>query len=291
MLKHLTTLTLIGLVILASACGSDDNGDATATSPTAAAATATTTSGPLGIIAIGHSGLTGANADPERPRTDAPEYSWATGTDPGVNSIYQRLVALRPEYEGHVANRARNGAEAATLGIQAQGGLAEVPSPALVIIQSLDNDIRCDGTDAVHVPEVGASIEQALRYITQEAPEARILMLTQLGRPATYAPSVAAIPEARAAATSSDGACSLFDAAGNIDEQGIRELTALIEAYEAEQARVCAMFPQCAIADVRGFQDRLELFSNDYGHLAPAGHAAVAETVWPHVARLLGIVE
>jgi lysophospholipase L1-like esterase len=102
---------------------------------------------PVGVIAIGHSGLTGENSDPKHPRQEAKENSWATGTAADVNSIYTRLIAIRAETEGHVANTAQGGAVARSLSSQATAALAVVPRPALVIIQTIDNDIRCDGTD------------------------------------------------------------------------------------------------------------------------------------------------
>jgi hypothetical protein len=43
---------------------------------------------PVGIIAIGHSGLTGEWSDPNRLGQEAKNNSWATGDAPEVNSIY-----------------------------------------------------------------------------------------------------------------------------------------------------------------------------------------------------------
>jgi hypothetical protein len=86
--------------------------------------------------------LTGENSDPNRPGQDAQENAWATGTNPEVNSIYRRLIAVRPETEDHVANTAQGGAPASSLAGQAQAAFDTVPAPALVIIQTIDGDIR-----------------------------------------------------------------------------------------------------------------------------------------------------
>jgi lysophospholipase L1-like esterase len=43
--------------------------------------------------------------------SDAPQYSWSTGTDPQVNSQYQRLLALNPGISGRVFNDAVTGAK------------------------------------------------------------------------------------------------------------------------------------------------------------------------------------
>ena len=53
---------------------------------------------------------------PNRPRQAALENSWATGTAPEVDSVYERLVAVRPETEGRVINAAFGGAEVSSLG-------------------------------------------------------------------------------------------------------------------------------------------------------------------------------
>src|SRR5258706_4729953 len=72
---------------------------------------------PVGMIAIGHSGLTGEGA-PE-PHKAFPENSWATGTSPDVNSIYLRLTTVRPGFLGQVSNTARGGAKSSALVAQA----------------------------------------------------------------------------------------------------------------------------------------------------------------------------
>jgi len=47
----------------------------------------TSASPPLrGIIALGHSALTGENSDPQNPFVPALQNSWATGTNPAVAS-------------------------------------------------------------------------------------------------------------------------------------------------------------------------------------------------------------
>ena len=46
----------------------------------------------VGLIAVGHSGLTGEGTGGTYEAVTAK--SWATGTDPLVNSVYLRMVAL-----------------------------------------------------------------------------------------------------------------------------------------------------------------------------------------------------
>src|SRR6516225_6541691 len=113
--------------------------------------TATSPSHPLrGIIALGHSALTGENSDPQSPGVVALRNSWATGANPAVDSIYQRLAAVDPAFRGHAVNAAVGGATAATLVGQATEALRVVPNPRLVIIEIIGTDIRCNGSDTSH---------------------------------------------------------------------------------------------------------------------------------------------
>lgn len=122
-------------------------------------------SAPVGIIAIGHSGLTGEGTGTGHEAVLA--NSWATGTNPDVDSIYLRMIAGRPETEGHFANTAQGGAVAQQLLDQAQRALTAVPVPQLAIVSTIDNDIRCDGTDDAHVPDFGTQVKAAPDLFTQ----------------------------------------------------------------------------------------------------------------------------
>ncbi len=241
---------------------------------------------PVGIIAIGHSGLTGEGTGARSEPLYAS--SWATGTDPDVNSVYLRMVAALPETAGHVSNTAVGGAPASTLSSQARAALANVPVPALAIIQTVDNDIRCD---AGNVAEVGASVADALALIHGASPDTKILVVGQLGRPSVSFVKglVTHDPSAKSGLTWNDE-CTFFDAGGTLHEAGFEKLTEAIDAYEAETARVCAAVPNCSTDGGvrRAWIDQIDLFSPDYAHLNKQGQAAEAEQIWPVVERLLG---
>lgn len=234
--------------------------------------------------------MTGRNSDPDRPGEDIRDDSWAAGLSPEVNGVYLRLVAVRPENEGQVANRAQDGALVATLPAQAEAALDTVPEPQLVLIQTIDNDIRCDGTDEAHIDPVGASVGEALNLIAEASPMTQILVVSIIGRPATLAAALGDEPS-WVADHSGTGMCDLFDAAGQASEENIARLTAIIEGYEAEVARVCATVPQCSGdgGALAGLVPDISEYSGDSVHLSAAGHARVAETIWPVVAELLEI--
>jgi hypothetical protein len=242
------------------------------------------------VIAFGHSALTGLSSDPDRPQEDASENSWATGTNPAVNSVYLRLVKMRPETLGAVANTAENGAKSSTLSLQAKAALDQVPFPALAIVQTIDNDIRCDGSDDAHLPEFRASLREAVELVNAASPKTTILVVSNFGSPAGYAKALEDDPLAVAGFAGADP-CSPFTADGTVNAKGVAMLTAIISKYEAEQARACEGILVCHGDDgaLGGFSERLELLASDRQHLLAPGHAALATIIWPTVTKLLEI--
>ncbi|MBT2519340.1 hypothetical protein J7E29_18005 [Streptomyces sp. ISL-90] len=244
----------------------------------------------MGVIAIGHSGLTGEGTG--GLSEPVPENSWATGTNPEVNSVYMRLAEVRPENSGHVANTATGGARSNTLAPQAQRALKTVPLPSLVIISTIDADIRCDGTDDDHIPEFGQAVTDVLELITTASPESIILIVGQLGRPSVdFVEQLVAHDPSVTASLSGSGPCDFLDAHGNIVPENFATLTDIIDRYEAEETRVCASVQHCYTdGGVRAaYVDSLDNFSSDWNHLNVRGQAAEAELIWPVVESVLGI--
>ena len=286
-----TVAALMALALIVGGCSGGNPADqASASAATSSTAPSANTAKPVGVIAIGHSGLTGENSDPKNPGEVALENSWATGTSPQVNSIYRRLVAVRPENDGHVANTAEGGALASTLAAQAQRALETVPTPALVVVQTIDGDIRCDGSDRTHVAEFGAALADALQVVTMASPASRFLAVGQLGRPSpSFVKKLVAKDPSLKAELTGTGMCDFYGPDGMLNNEAFDTLTSIIEDYETEQARVCATVPNCRTDNGAraAYVDRLENFSSDWNHLNVRGQAEAAEIAWPAAAALL----
>jgi hypothetical protein len=283
----------ISLALLAAAsCGSSSGpaSPAAGAEPAGSSSGTTSASHPLrGIIALGHSALTGENSDPQRPGQAAVQNSWATGTNPAVDSIYQRLAALDPTARGHAVNAAVGGAPAGALAGQASAALSAEPNPRLVIIQTIDSDIRCDGTDTANYPVFGQQVKAALDFIARRAPRATILLMSQPGRPLPASRAIAGTPAAQV--QSGADICSPFDPDLRLDLKHITTLTGIIEGYESEQAKICATVPECRTDGGRAthFQVAARYYSSDWNHLNVTGLAALARFMWPAVARILSL--
>jgi hypothetical protein len=104
--------------------------------------------------------------------------SWATGDNPAVDSMYLRLMALNPAVRGHNTNLAVDGTGVDALAGQADQALATTPLPELFLIQSVDNDIRCDGSDPDNYAPFAAALTGVLEKITTGAPKARVLIVS-----------------------------------------------------------------------------------------------------------------
>jgi hypothetical protein len=281
-------------VLVATACGtvsSSGTGSSSSTASSASPVSKTSpTSPPLrGIIALGHSALTGENSDPQQPGRPALPNSWATGTNPAVDSIYQRLAAADPSARGHAVNEAQGGAPASALVAQATQALATEPNPQLVIIQTIDSDIRCDGTDGANYPVFGQQVKAALDLIAAQAPRATILLISQPGRPLPASQAIAGTPAAQV--QSGSDMCSPFDPDLKLDTAHIATLTGIIEGYESELARVCATVPECHTdgGHATAFAVTARYYSSDWNHLNVTGLAALASFMWPTVAGLLNL--
>jgi hypothetical protein len=285
---------LSAAVMFATACGggSDDtsNGAPTTGAPATPTATAEEAAGdPVGLIALGHSGMNAQNSNPEMPGWGAPQNSWATGTSSEFESVYERLVALNPERLGHVFNAAEGGSTSDALVDQAKFALRAVPAPELVLIMMIGNDIRCDGTDdTTRVRAFGENVAETLQVIIDQSPRSRILLVSDYGRPARFAEAGAADP-VLFGEMSGTGMCDFYTHEGELSEERIAYVTGIIEDYEAEQARVCERVPQCSTdgGALTTYQDDLSRVIRGDGHLNIAGQAAIAELIWPTIQSVL----
>jgi hypothetical protein len=269
-------------------------------SPTASpdAVASPSPNGTAGLVVLGHAGLLGTDADPTKQRgLPQPEHSWASGTGPEVDSIYERIVRIRPEDEGLVSNQAGYSfAQSSSLEGQAIGALREVPHPALVLIQTIDNDVRCDGSDQEHVRQFGKAVGKALDRIVAASPESQVLMV---GARAIQPwvdflrdhPDLQASVEQGHGFTSPNigtGMCDVFDPDGRVVPEHVATLSAIYATYEEEQARVCALYPQC---HDDGDVDDEYVYAvedwSDWQYRSVAGNAEMAERYWPLVAHIL----
>ncbi|MDQ6852565.1 MAG: GDSL-type esterase/lipase family protein [Actinomycetota bacterium] len=200
---------------------------------------------PNSIIVLGDSGATGLHSDPDQPEKDATQNSWATGDNPAVKSIYTRVLALHPAVRGHNANVAVDGTGVDQLGGQVDQALAIEPRPDLFLIQTVANDIRCDGSDPDNYALFAVTLEDVLRKISVGAPQAKVFIVSGPWSTTKRYLSVAQhLPGARASNTGT-GPCDLFSPAGEPVPAHQRYIEGITQRYLDAVKSVCAKFRTC----------------------------------------------
>ena len=234
---------------------------------------------PSSIAVLGHSGATGESSDPSLPLgTDAPENSWATGTNPDVNSVYLRILEENPAIGGNNFNLAEGGSTVDDLGIQAGEAVRLEPTPELFLIQSMDNDIVCPATQADY-EDFGSRFVSALQVLSEGAPGSRIFVTSQFGRPSRYA---RIFTREEAQSMGGTDPCDLWDLDGRLLPKNIDRLEEIIRGYEEQAEAGCRQVALCEY-DEGAFSravDIREYLAQDQAHLSIEGHAAAAEIAW-----------
>ncbi|GHG15445.1 SGNH/GDSL hydrolase family protein [Streptomyces hydrogenans] len=216
---------------------------------------------------------------------DCPEASWATGTDPAVNSLALRLLG-----PGRVAenswNLARSGARVAAL--PEQMGRAAARRPELVTVMIGAND-ACRPTPAGMTPvaEFRRSFEASLARLRKDAPKARVYVasvpdLRRLWDTGRANPLVRRVWEL--------GVCGAMLAdPEDLGAAAERRRTAVrdrVVAYNEVLAEVCARDERCRYdgGAVFGFRFDESLLSTwDWFHPSREGQARLAELAYRRI--------
>ncbi|MFB7891729.1 hypothetical protein ACFC1I_05990 [Microbacterium sp. NPDC056044] len=265
--------------LLLTACTAGATATSAAQPASSASGTATAVAGwPSAIAAIGHSGLTGY--DSGQPQVDARANSWATGDNPAVDSVYQRILAKNPAIEGHATNLAVDGSGVVDLLSQAKALASTTPKPDLIVVQSIDNDMQCDGTDAEHLPVYREGLVEVMEALTEGVPDATVFFVSQWGTVEIYDAAVSQIDPSHVAGT---GPCDTVDPATLevVPEKEAGE-QAIVDDYFATIVDVCSAYENCR-TDEGAMQSMAidpEDLTPDLNHLMATGHAKMAAIAW-----------
>lgn len=268
-------LTLVATVVTLVGCG--------ASGPRPSAATTSTRGYPDSIAVLGHSGSTGENSDPKQPGVEVRANSWATGTNPKVNSVYRRILTHNPAIKGHNVNYARGGADVRALADEASVLLGEDPRPDLILIQIMDSDLTCPVRPAA-LSDFRTQLTATLKRLGRRASNSRQFVVSQFGSPLTYARSLSRQERGSQGGT---GPCDFMTPTGKIAQKKVGRAEKAIQAYESALESSCAKVRQCTY-DGGAFGrilDRREYVSSDLNHLTLVGHATAAAVAWSALRR------
>jgi lysophospholipase L1-like esterase len=270
----------VGLVLAAGIA----TGDGPLAGPAARLAASHAPTYPSSMDALGGSVTVGFNTNCPDPWTDCPDNSWATGTNPIVDSVYLRLLALNPQLRDHNANDAESGTTMADLDQQAQNAVSR--DAELVLIAMGTND-ACGGRGSV-MTEVSVfrdEFTRAMDTLTAGLPGARVHVLSI---PDLYQrwQSFHTIPRAVKAWRSIPFCPTLLthptsNAPADVARRAA--VRARVLDFNSVLAQVCAHYPRCTTDGGAAFRAPViaaEFSTHDYWHPNIAGQATLARLVW-----------
>lgn len=236
---------------------------------------------PGSIAVLGQSDALAYGSDTAHPFRDAPLNSWATGTNPAVDSIYSRILALNPAVRGHNVNLASD--DAGIDDLASQVAKAVKMKAGLVIIQS-NGDVRCDGKDQSRVTEFGTALSSELATLSSGDPNARVFLVSWWGSFPSYVQYLKGLTKTARLKHAGKGLCQFVAApSGQIEPSHVAYTAKLAYAYNAQLASVCRHVPNCRYdggAAQRMPVGAADISSADEEHLTLVGQAKLARTEW-----------
>lgn len=265
--------------------------------PLASARTRHAAKYPSSIVVLGTPTAAGWGADSAHPFRDAPEDSWATGTNPAVRSIYSRLLVLNPAIKGRNANLASGasapeaaGRELDDLFDQVHMALRLKIKPELVLVQVIDRAMKCDGTTERNFADYGSRFGDALRTLAQGLPNARIVVVSQWGSFASYVSYLKGLDVGVRLKNAGKRPCQLVASpSGQIVASRVAYAKSIVTGEEAQLRTACSKVANCRYDG--GAAQRLPVTAADISafQYTPTllGQARLAAAEWKAMARFL----
>jgi lysophospholipase L1-like esterase len=264
---------------------------------------------PKVMAALGDSITRAFNSDgpgcPTGPSLDCPKNSWSTGTNPAVNSQFQRIQAIDPGRNPVAFNDAISGARAGTdrsIDLVNQVPTAVSQDPDYVTIEIGANDAcRPQITDQTPTDTFSAHVRTALTTLVTADPKVYIEMLSIPNINQLHTIFTTPVPDLNALARwSAFNVCQALLANPLSTEQADVDrraaFRAQVIAYNDALADVCAEFKRCLFdnnavfnssftaADVATVTNTAPLpgigSPADYFHPSLLGQKSLAETSW-----------
>jgi hypothetical protein len=254
---------------------------------------------PNAIVVLGDGGAAGHASNPAHTFQDAPENSWATGTNPAVDSVYSRILAVNPAARGHNVNLARDDMGTAGFTAQMHRAIALNPKPDLVIIELGDRALSmCDGHDDAHYADFRAGWNTVLQTLTSGLPHARIFIVSTWGGSYgsswgafdSYVKYLDGLDEGARLGHAGKGLCQFVESpSGRVVPARVAYMKKTWASYEAQKAAACAQFRQCHYDG--GVAGRIAVTPADVapggGYPSIQGNAELAAAEWAVISHFL----
>lgn len=252
---------------------------------------------PNSIAVLGTPTAAGWGADLAHPFRDAPQDSWASGTNPSVKSIYSRLVAVNPVTKGHDVNLAGGesapeaaGHELEDFAVQVDKAIQLKAKPGLVVVQVIDRALKCDGTTERNFADYGSRFSDALNKLAQGLPKARIFVVSQWGSFASYVSYLKGLTLSERMKNAGKKPCQLVSStSGQIVPSRVAYAKSIVAGEQAQLRAACAKLPNCRYDG--GAAQRVAVAAADVSEFqytpTVSGQAKLAAAEWTAIAGFL----
>ena len=240
---------------------------------------------PNSIGALGDSITQAANLDIFHFGSN-PTFSWATGTDPSVQSLYTRILARNPNISGKNFNYSVNGAKMTNLQSQAVNLNGTPGGIELVTIEMGGNDV-CTSSEATMtaVATYRMQFQTAMDTLTIGFPNRRILVLSV---PDVY--QLWAIlhsdPDALTAWNNFNICQSLLANSQSMAQADVDRRARVRQRnmdFNTQLSEICALYPQCQFDKNAIFNAGFvpaDVSTFDYFHPSIQGQTNLASGAW-----------
>jgi hypothetical protein len=249
---------------------------------------------PRSLAVLGTPTAAGWGADLAHPFRDARQDSWATGTDPAVQSIYARILAANPAAKGHNVNLGSGASAPEAAGHELDDFAAEVHQalrlkvkPDLVLVQVIDRALKCDGTTERNFADYGSRFGDGLEALAQGLPNARIFVISQWGSFASYVKYLRGLPVGVRLKNAGKKPCQLVASpTGEIVPSRVAYAKSIVAGEQAQLRAACAKVPNCRYDG--GAAQRITIASADVSEFqytpTVSGQAKLAAAEWSAMA-------
>jgi len=248
-------------------------------------AAAFTNGAPNSIAVIGDSISQGTNFDIAHFGSN-PDYSWATGTQAAVQSVYTRILAGNPNISGKNFNYSVNGAKMTDANGQAVNLNGTPGGIELAMIEMGGNDV-CTSTEAAMTPVATyrTQFQTAMNTLTTGFPTRRVFVL-----------SIPDVYQLWAVLHTNQNAVNFWNGVG-ICQSLLQNPTSMAQAdvdrrarvrqrnidFNTQLSEVCALYPQCRFDGNAVFNAGLtaaDVSDLDYFHPSLQGQTNLASGAW-----------
>lgn len=239
---------------------------------------------PASIASSGDSITRAFNSDTSNPLQDVPANSWATGSNPAVNSHYLRILSANPSISGKSYNFAQSGTKMSALQNQLASAAAQQPEYLTILMGANDICSAADQSQITSIADFTTQFRAALTSFSQGSPDSRIFVASIVDLQHLW--QILHTNPAAQFIWNNAPVCPmmLYDSGNDaVDAARRDQVEQILLGYNQALQTVCAEFIHCRFDNNVTFNTAFtpaDVSSLDYFHPSLQGQATLAAGTW-----------